>query len=120
MKKFISRLTGELIETDKKTLNELYQENSNYIMTDEECQYFKVSGEILKNEIPLDNSLLDMLYSRWNFDHELIEKIFKWFENFDTTEKFLRFLDGSNIEDAWEMWCIDTGADHEIDSNPFL
>jgi hypothetical protein len=120
MTQHISRINGKLI--DGKSLQEKWQENPDYLMNDEECEAFHQVGQLLANEVPIDNSILDILYSRWNFSRDIIKEVFDYFEDFDSTEKYLNIMDGGDktIVEAWETWCDETGACHEIENNPFL
>jgi len=120
--KFMSRLTGEWIEKgDCKTINEKYPDN--FLLTDDECKAFGIVGELLSNKVPIDYSILNILYSRWNFDHNIIKECFEYFQDFDNTERYLSIMDGDGdgtLVGAWEIWCIETGAQHEIECNCFL
>jgi hypothetical protein len=104
---FVSRLTGEIIKKNgRKSLREQPDNNPN-------IDAFKLLGETFK--VQEDDKSLKYLYMEWNFPHETINKIFKYFVNsFDDTNDFLNILDGcDSLEEAWSVYQQENDLFHE-------
>jgi len=97
---FISRIDGRVHKTNgRRTINEQPENNPNTVA-------FGKLG-ITFNDNMHDSTFITYLYNTWSFPHDLIDKVFAYFENnVDATNEFLNIYDSTDdLEEAWEIFC---------------
>jgi hypothetical protein len=107
---YISRLTGELLPKDNKTINEMVKSGEEF---DEETKMaIKGFGELLSNKEYNNTNSLKYLYREWSFPKKIIDIVFNEFGNsFDESDSFLNRMDGCDgtieekMKEAWDDYC---------------
>jgi hypothetical protein len=113
----ISRVTGEVLDDSKKSLNEDPSPDSPI------WESFAIAAECFRLNIDIqDQNPLKYLCQEWNYPESFIKELFEIMGNsFDESNWFLNKLDGSdNLKEAWDVYSeeneIHTGFPFEYDT----